>query len=119
MPSLSNCIGKCTSICELASRPDPASEGGLGSISFESPFLQVPLLMEPVYQTNSISLYRWNQLEWQTTSSLVWMWSAPVRLTKLMKTRPNLNGRQRATPVKGAGRIVLVTTILVLLYLQG
>ena len=25
--------------------------------------------MEPVYQTNSISLYRWNQLEWQTTSS--------------------------------------------------
>jgi hypothetical protein len=30
---------------------------GLGSISFESPFLQVPLLMEPVYQTNSISLY--------------------------------------------------------------
>jgi hypothetical protein len=36
-----------------------------------------------------------------------------------MKTRPNLNGRQRAAPVKGAGRIVLVTTILVLLYLQG
>jgi hypothetical protein len=35
-----------------------------------------------------------------------------------MKTRPNLNGRQRAAPVKGAGRIVLVTTILVLLYLQ-
>jgi hypothetical protein len=29
---------------------------GLGSISFESPFLQVPLLMEPVYQTNNISL---------------------------------------------------------------
>jgi hypothetical protein len=36
-----------------------------------------------------------------------------------MKTRPNLNGRQRAAPVKGAGRIVLATTILVLLYLQG
>jgi hypothetical protein len=36
-----------------------------------------------------------------------------------MKTRPNLNGRQRAAPVKGAGRIVLVTTILFLLYLQG
>jgi hypothetical protein len=132
MPSLSNCIGKCTSICSVL--PGPIlhwrrvwafclgskrrdTEAGLGSISFESPFLQVPLLMEPVYQTNSISLYQWNQL--CTRYLLGWMWSAPVRLTKLMKTRPNLNGRQRAAPVKGAGRIVLVTTILVLLYLQG
>jgi hypothetical protein len=36
-----------------------------------------------------------------------------------MKTRLNLNGRPRVAPVKAAGRIVLVMTILFLLYLQG
>jgi hypothetical protein len=47
------------------------------------------------------------------------MCSALVHLTELMKMWPNLNGRQRAAPVKAAGRIVLVMTILFLLYLQG